>query len=439
MNDSPLMIRSWPQAIVHIDGDAFFASCEQAIHPELRGRPVVTGKERGIVAAASYEAKAKGVKRGVALRDVPKMCPDAVILPSDYETYSLFSKRMFAVMRRFTGVVEEYSIDEAFADITGLRRPLRAKYPEIARQMKVAIEQDLGLTVSVGLSLSKTLAKVGSKWQKPAGLTAIPGRKIHEFLRELDVEKIWGIGPATAAYCRQLNIRTAWDFAQKDEAFIRDKFTKPHYETWQELNGQPVYQVTTQEKTSYASISKTKTFTPPSVNREYVWSQLLKNLENACIKARRHELVARKMMVYLVTQQYQYAGLEAKLTRPTAFPIEMACLARQMFDQLFRSGQQYRATGIVLADLRSGGALQLDLFHSPAKIDKLTRLYEAVDQVAAKFGKHGLHSAAAHTANETPQHILDRGDVPLRKLTRLPGESRRKHLGLPLLSPKGAK
>lgn len=433
------MIRSWPQAVVHIDGDAFFASCEQAIHPELRGRPVVTGKERGIVAAASYEAKAKGVKRGVSLRDVPKLCPGAVILPSDYETYSLFSKRMFAIMRRFTNVVEEYSIDEAFADITGLRRPLRAKYPEIARQMKAAIEQDLGLTVSVGLSLSKTLAKIGSKWQKPSGLTVIPGRRIHEFLRELDVDKVWGIGPATAAYCRQLGIRTTWEFTQKNEEFIRDNFTKPHLETWQELNGQPVYAVETKEKTSYASVSKTKTFMPPSTDPEYVWSQLLKNLENACIKARRHELVARKVSVYLVTQQYQYGGLEAKLTRPTAFPIEMACLARQMFDQLFKSRVPYRATGVVLADLRSGGATQLDLFHSPAKIDKLTRLYEAVDQVAAKYGKHGLHSAAAHKANKTPQHVLQRGDVPLRKLSRLPGESRRKHLGLPLLSPKGVK
>ena len=96
MNDQHLTISSWPQAILHLDADAFFASCEQAIHPELKGRPVVTGKERGIVAAASYEAKARGVQRGVRLFEVKKLCPDAVILPSDYETYSLFSIRMFA-------------------------------------------------------------------------------------------------------------------------------------------------------------------------------------------------------------------------------------------------------------------------------------------------------------------------------------------------------
>jgi DNA polymerase-4/DNA polymerase V len=105
-----------------MDADAFFASCEQAIHPELRGKPVVTGRERGIVAAASYEAKGRGVKRGMGLFDVKKVCPDVILLPSDYETYSLFSVRMFEILRRFSPDVEEYSIDEAFVDLTGLRR-----------------------------------------------------------------------------------------------------------------------------------------------------------------------------------------------------------------------------------------------------------------------------------------------------------------------------
>ncbi len=101
METQPLTIRSWPQAILHIDADAFFASCEQAVHPELRGRPVITGKERGIVAAASYEAKARGIERGMRLFEAKKVCPEVVMLPSDYETYSLFSVRMFEILRRF--------------------------------------------------------------------------------------------------------------------------------------------------------------------------------------------------------------------------------------------------------------------------------------------------------------------------------------------------
>src|SRR3990170_633544 len=100
MTNPPLTIHSWPRAILHLDADAFFASCEQAINPKLKGRPVITGKERGIVSAASYEAKAHGVKRGMRLFEVKKICPDAVFLPSNYETYSLFSVRMFEILRR---------------------------------------------------------------------------------------------------------------------------------------------------------------------------------------------------------------------------------------------------------------------------------------------------------------------------------------------------
>ena len=110
-------MKNMRRTIIHLDGDAFFASCEQAMHPEYRGRPVITGSERGIVAAASYEAKARGVSRGVPLWEVKKIIPDAIILPSDYETYSIFSERLFAIMRRFTPLVEEYSIDEAFAEL----------------------------------------------------------------------------------------------------------------------------------------------------------------------------------------------------------------------------------------------------------------------------------------------------------------------------------
>ena len=117
--EPPLTLGSFPRAILHIDGDAFFASCEQSRRPKLQGRPVVTGKERGIAASMSYEAKACGVTRGMRLSEIRKLCPEAVILPSDYETYSLLSKRFFAIVRRYTPDVEEYSIDECLGAALG--------------------------------------------------------------------------------------------------------------------------------------------------------------------------------------------------------------------------------------------------------------------------------------------------------------------------------
>src|SRR5262245_18047542 len=150
--EPPLALHAFPRAILHIDGDAFFASCEQSRRPKLQGRPVVIGKERGIVASMSYEAKARWFTRGMRLADIRKVCPEAVILPSDYETYSLLSKRFFAIVRRYTPDVAEYSIDECFADLTGLRRPLRMSYLTIAERMKKELEAELGFTFSVGLA-----------------------------------------------------------------------------------------------------------------------------------------------------------------------------------------------------------------------------------------------------------------------------------------------
>src|SRR5512136_1109139 len=182
MSETLFITHNWPRAIIHCDGDAFFTSCEEAIHPELRGKPIIAGGERGIVACASYAAKRMGVKRGVPLHEARKMCPGLIVLPSDYETYSLFSRRMFNVMRRFTPQVEEYSIDEAFADLTGMRRALRASYESISLRIQAEIARELGITVSAGLSLTKVLAKVASKHRKPSGFTMIPGRAIAAYL-----------------------------------------------------------------------------------------------------------------------------------------------------------------------------------------------------------------------------------------------------------------
>lgn len=427
---------SWPRAILHVDGDAFFASCEQAMHPEWKGRAVITGAERGIVSAASYEAKAKGVARGTPLWEVKKIIPDAIVVASDYESYSLFSKRMFEVMRRFTSLVEEYSIDEAFADITGMRRPLHGSYEDIARRMQAAIAAELGITVSVGVSVSKVLAKIASKHRKPSGLTAIPGRAIDGFLRGFPVGKVWGIGPRTAAYCNQLGVRDAFDFATRSEEWVSRHFTKPHHELWAELRGQSVWPVSDAEPSPQHTIGKTRTFTPPSTDREFVFAQLLKNVENACIKARRHHLIARGIVVYLKRQDYSYAGTEATFSRSTAYPVEIVSLVRAAFDELYRPRTPYRATGVTLLGLGPDDTVQASLFDAPLRIERMRKLYTAVDALAGKFGKHAVHLAGSAAAHQRPQHANERKDLPARKLGRLRGEGERKHLRIPLLMTK---
>lgn len=436
MPTQPLTIRSWPRAILHLDADAFFASCEQAIHPELRGKPVVTGKERGIVAAASYEAKARGVTRGVRLSEVKKVCPEAIIVPSDYETYSLFSLRMFGILRRFSPDVEEYSIDEAFVDLTGLRRSFHGSYGMIAQKMQEAVETELGITVSVGVSLSKVLAKIGSKHQKPHGLTMIPGREIHQYLEKLPVEKVWGIGPNTAAFLRKFGITTALDFAQRDESFIEKRLSKPYKEIWHELNGRSVYPVATESKSGYQSISKTKTFTPPSFDETFVFAQLSKNLENACIKARRHKLTATRLIVFLRTQEFRDTGVEMKLSRSTAYPAELFGPLREGFSRVFRPHTLYRQTGVVLSGLTSETGVQYTLFDDTAKVEEMASIYRAVDRLSEKFGKHTVQHAASLPTKLQAQHEGERGDAPERMTDLFRGENKRQKLGLPLLHIK---
>jgi len=436
MDNQFISILSWPQAILHLDADAFFASCEQAIHPEFRGRPVITGKERGIVAAASYEAKARGVQRGVRLSEVKKLCPDAVILPSDYETYSLFSVRMFEILRRFSPDVEEYSIDEAFVDLTGLRRSFHGSYEEIAQKMQDTIQQELGLSVSVGVSLSKVLAKIGSKHRKPHGITMIPGREIHLFLEKLPVEKVWGIGPNTAAYLNKCGVFTALQFARKDEGFVKKHLSKPYQEVWHELNGRSLYPVTTETKSSYQSISKAKTFTPASTDETFVFAQLSKNLENACIKARRYKLAASRVVIFLRKQDFTGGGVELKLSRPTAYPVELFELLRVGFRHIFRPDTLYRQTGVVLAGLIEERSMQFSLFDDTTKVEKIGRIYESIDRLSQKFGKHTIQHAASLPAKLQVQHEGARGDIPVRRAILFKGENKRQRLKLPMLHVK---
>jgi nucleotidyltransferase/DNA polymerase involved in DNA repair len=434
LSDILFSLHSWPQAILHIDGDAFFTSCEEAIHPELRGKPIITGGERGIVACASYAAKRMGVRRGVPLHEARKICPGLVVLPSDYEAYSIFSRRMFNVMRRFTPQVEEYSIDEAFADITGMRRALRGSYETIAVNIKNEISRELGITVSVGLSLTKVLAKIASKHRKPDGFTLIPGRMIAKHLEPLPVEKIWGIGHATTNYLNKLGVRTALEFARLSEDAVRRRLTKPGVEIWRELRGESVYPVCPEEKSVYASISKTKTFSPPSNNADYLFAHLMRNLESACIKARRYHLAARRIAAFLKRNDFGCAGREIRLSRPSAHPMELSAEMRDLFDDMYRPQDLYRATGIVLMELARQSNIQYGLFEDAVKAERVGDLYRVADEISAKYGKHSLHLGASHYIEELGPG--KRGEPTAREQKRLCGETRRKRLGIPLLHLK---
>jgi DNA polymerase-4 len=423
---------AFPRAIVHIDGDSFFASVEVAKNPSLRGKPVITGKERGIVSACTYEAKKCGVIRGTKLSDALKMCPDAIVLPSDYETYSIFSERMYEIVRRYTPAVEEYSIDECFADLTGMRRVNRMNYRDMAHAIREELRVELGMTFSVGLSCTKVLAKIGSKWKKPDGFTVIPLKDAPNYLKKTPVTNIWGIGANTGAFLNKHGIYTAHDFVHKDEAWVKNTVAKPYYEIWHELNGNVMYELTTEKKESYQSISKTKTFTPPSRDEKFVYSQLSKNVENACIKARRWGLASAYVFFFLKSQDFKYHGFEIKLPYATNVPQDILREIARFFPQVFRKGELYRASGITLTRL-SRGEEQLDLFGKVKESEAKRLVFESVDEISARYGKHAVFLGSSFQAMKFGAHLGSRGDLPERVRDLFKGETKRRRLAIPML------
>lgn len=423
----------YPRAILHIDGDSFFASCEVAKNPALKGKPVVTGKERGIASAMTYEAKRKGVIRGMRISEIKKICPEAVILPSDYETYSLYSLRMYNIVRRYTPEVDEYSIDECFADITGLRGLYHLSYEKIAEKIKIELDHELGMTFSIGLAPTKVLAKVASKWAKPSGLTFIPLNKAHEFLTKLPIEKIWGIGTQTSALLNKFGIKTAYDFVERDKEWVSKHLAKPYFEIWQELRGEYVYKINTGEKSIYKSISKTKTFTPSSNNKEYVFAELSKNIENACIKARRYNLATSEIIFFLKTQDFKYYSAQVKFFQTVSVPQAILEAIVESFNKIYVPNTLYRATGIVLEKLVENSNIQMDLFNNNLNTEKEKVIYDYVDTISHKFGKHAIFLGSSFKAMVNNSHLGERGERAERKTDLFKGETSRRRLNIPML------
>ena len=425
------MVSSFPRAIIHVDGDAFFTSVEQAIHPSLKGKPVVTGKERGIIACASYEAKAIGIKRGVSLWDAKKICPGLVILPSDYETYSIFSKRMFEIMRRYTPEVEEYSIDEGFADLTGMRQVFRKSYRDIAAEIQQVIQSELDITVSVGLSLTKSLCKIGSDFRKPNGLTPVAGKHIHLFLQRVPLADVWGLGPSRVKLLQKYGLKTAWDYINRDPRWIQKLLHKPGFEIWQELRGTAVMPICTEAWRPVASVSKSKTFTAPSTDRDFIYAKLIRNLESAFIKLRRHQMRTSELTVSLRRKDYGEAGLRVRLDRAITTTQEVTPIVRDLFNRIYFSDADYRATGVVLGRLEDDRRRQFDLFEDPKRIEHARQVGALLEHVNGRYGKHRIFLATGLYMKGIKQH--DRDQPCWRKTTLLNGETTRKRIRIPLL------
>jgi len=210
--------------ILHIDMDAFYASVEQRDKPALRGRPVAVGGDpdkRGVVAAASYEARAFGVRSAIPMARAVRLCPELIIVRPDFQRYRAASQAVFAIFGAVTSLVEPLSLDEAYLDVTenNWGEPLGRV---VAQRLKVEIREATGLTASAGVAPNKFLAKIASAWKKPDGLTVISPERVEPFLQRLPVDALWGVGPVTAQRLRDRGIERLVDVRTADPKVLRD-------------------------------------------------------------------------------------------------------------------------------------------------------------------------------------------------------------------------
>lgn len=399
------------KTIFHMDGDAFFVGVEVAKNPKLKGKTVVTGEERGIVSALSYEAKAIGIIRGMPIFRVKKDFPQVIILPGDYASYARYSSMMFDIVRRHTDDVEEYSIDECFADLTGLDKIYKMTYRQIAEQIKKEINEELKLSVSIGIAPTKVLAKVASKFIKPNGLTEITKNTILEYLSKTPIEKIWGIGPKTSDVLKRKGINTAQEFVAKDITWIKDNFSK-HYEViWRELRGEYIIQIDSEPKTAYSSIQKTRTFHPPTNDKIFLLSQFSKNMEEACRKARYYKLVPKKVSFFLKSQNFKYFAFTIKLSSPTNAPEILMPFIHANFGKVYTKNILYRTTGVILEELVSDTVSQGDLFGGGDKANKFEQIHKQIDFLEEKFGSKTVYLASTHKALGHKEKGTDSSDI----------------------------
>jgi DNA polymerase-4 len=209
--------------IIHLDMDAFYASVEQRDDPSLRGRPLAVGgspQSRGVVAAASYEARRFGVRSAMPMARALRLCPELAIVRPDFTRYRAASQKVMAILRECTPLVEPLSLDEAYLDVT--ENLWGEPYASVvARKLKHRIREQTGLTASAGVAPNKFLAKIASGWQKPDGLTVIPPERVEQFLQQLPVEALWGVGPVTAKKLRAIGIVRLVDVRAAEDAALR--------------------------------------------------------------------------------------------------------------------------------------------------------------------------------------------------------------------------
>ena len=377
--------------ILHVDMDAFFVSVEELADPSLKGKAVVVGADpdgRGVVAAASYEARKFGVHSAMPARTAKKLCPHAIFLRGHRAKYREYSQRIYEVFQQFTPVIEMVSIDEAYLDLTGCER-LHGGMPAAADRLIRAVKQRTGLNCSVGASTSHLVSKIASDQAKPHGLLyVLPGCEV-PFLAPLPVRRMPGIGKVTEPELLSLGLATIGDLQAYGHERLKEKFGRYGEWLYTKSMGKDVEAYAYEEEPK--SISHETTFPEDTADAEKLERMLSYLSQQVAGRLREHRLFARTIGLKLRNHRFKTLTRDTTLDEPTHLDSVIFEHVLRLFSAAWNGKEEIRLIGVRASNLESS-TFQLGLFNS-AKREKLHRALQAADQVRGRYGFDALQLA----------------------------------------------
>ncbi|MGD9580741.1 MAG: hypothetical protein AB7V50_05175 [Vampirovibrionia bacterium] len=379
------------RAIALIDCDSFFASCEQLMNPKLRNKPVcVMSNNDGCIVARSKEAKKLGVKMGMPVFQAKREFPQVHYISGRLDLYGEISGRVMNILKRFSPTVEVYSIDEAFIDLTGLRKLYRKTYHEIGIEIRNTVIQEVGIPVSIGISSSKVLAKLATeRAKKGAGCYTIGFRKITEELKNTQLIDVWGIGNNTTCLLNKYGIFTAYDLTLQKNSWIQKILGKKGLEIKYELTGDSIYVVTDKVELPQ-SIQKTSSFASFTADKNYIRNALHYHAHRACKKLRRLNIKTQVVGVMLRTKDFKILYGNNALLYPTNWEFEIFNSIDKIFLDIFTPDIIYRSSGVILGNFTEVDNSQLSLFENSEKRAIKAKLGTTWDNIEAKHGRNSI-------------------------------------------------
>ena len=387
--------KMYERAILHSDLNCFYASVEMMLDPSLRGKAVAvcgsTEDRHGIVLAKSELAKKAGVKTGMVNWEAQRLCKDLIIVPPQYDQYLKYSKLTQAIYNRYTDLIEPFGMDECWLDVSGSRNAC-GKPMTIAESIRKTVREELGLTVSIGVSFNKIFAKLGSDMKKPDAITEITEESFKEKIWGLDCSELIYCGPATTKKLNRVGIRTIGQLAQADPRWIQQMLGVNGYALWTYANGKDTSRVMHRDFVSpVKSVGHGITCVADLENDEEVWKVILSLCQDIGHRLRLHSLSARTVQVAVRGNDLFGSQFQCKLPQKTQLPSEIAETAMRAFTDHYKWQTKVRAVTVRAIELVPyQESEQLTLFADNERRERRERLEDCIEEIRGRFGKTAL-------------------------------------------------